>query len=144
MACSLGMLAILAAVALGVTAVVPATTVLANATVSASSSLVITTIPSSEVDLQWNIGSVTGTSPTLTWAIQPVDPSNTNTVITGATSATSAALNAAGTGQLVLTGLQSAAVKVSWTVTGTTPSFNNVYATLSIKNPLHTATGGAW
>jgi hypothetical protein len=118
-------------------AVVPTTAILANATVSSSGSLIVVAIPSSEVDLNWNIsGSVSGTLPTIQFKITPVDPVNTGTSLTGDTVVTSASLNAAGTGELVDIPLKSSAVKVSWTVGGTLPSFGGVYLTLAIKNPL--------
>jgi hypothetical protein len=107
--------------------------VLTNSNVIASGSAVYTGLGHKEVNLVINVtGSVTGTTPTLTFSISEVDPQNTSTVI-GAT-VTGAAITATGTQTLKLPDTTTGAVKVIWTIGGTaTPTFNGTYVTLSVK-----------
>jgi hypothetical protein len=121
-----------------VAAQVPATAIIKGTALSSSGSLVVVQIPSSEVDLQWNLGTVTG-SPSLAFTIQPVDPLNTGTSV-GSSCASVSGLGAAGTGEITCFPLQSSAVAVQWSISG--GSFASAYVTLSIKNPLVTTTGG--
>ena len=107
--------------------------ILTNSNVTTSGSAVFTNIGNKEVNLIINVtGSVTGTTPTLTFSINEVDPQNTNTII--GTSVTGTAIVAAGTQTLKLADTITGAVKIIWTIGGTSsPTFNGTYATLSIK-----------
>jgi hypothetical protein len=73
----------------------------------------------------------TGTTPTITFTIQEVDPGNNTTVF--GNSASTTAINGTGVFTAVLTTTHSSAVRVSWTVTGTTPSFTGMYVTITTK-----------
>lgn len=85
-----------------------------------------------EVTLFWNItGSVTGTTPTITFTMTEVDPGNEST--TNGQTISSAVVNATGAGQITLSLINSPTVLVSWTVTGTTPVFNGTYLTAVSK-----------
>ncbi len=106
--------------------------VLANATVTASSSVLVTSYGGKEVVLFINVsGSVTGTTPTLTFTIQEVDPGDELTTL--GVSTTGAVITATGTQILTLPVSRSSFFKISWVVTGSSPVFNNVYATLVNK-----------
>ena len=101
----------------------------ANATVTVSGSTVVTGYGVAEVSLFINVkASPTGTSPTLQYTIQEVDPGDGTTVI-GAT-ATSTVINAIGIQRITLEAAFGGSLKVSWTVGGSSPSFTQVYATL--------------
>jgi hypothetical protein len=85
-----------------------------------------------QVNLIVNIsGSVTGTTPVITYTIQEVDPGNNTTTM--GNSASTVAISAAGVYTASLTTTTSGIVKVSWVVTGTTPSFGGVYSTVVSK-----------
>jgi hypothetical protein len=105
---------------------------LSNQTVIASGST--TFLPDSDqVILFWNIqGPITGSSPTLQFSMSEVDPSNLTTVvgqvIYGRTVTTSIA------DQLQLTLRNSAALLISWTVTGSSPSFGGVNLSIASSN----------
>lgn len=104
-------------------------TCLANSVVIASGNVVLQGFASRELSLYIVIGSVSGTAvPSITFTVQEVDPGDLTTPI-GA-SASGAAIIAAGTQRVALAGVRSPAVKVSWVVTGTTPSFGGVFATV--------------
>jgi len=104
-------------------------TVHSNATVTASSSTVLDGYGATEVTLYINVkASPTGTTPTLQYVIQEVDPGD-GTTVTGAT-ATSTSINAIGIQKISLPSTFGGAIKVSWTVGGGSPSFTQVYATL--------------
>jgi hypothetical protein len=103
-----------------------------NATVTTSSSVVVTGIAGRQVDLIVNVKAApTGTTPTLTFSLQAVDPQDSTTVIGSAV--TGATISGITSQVLNLPGVESSAVKISWTVTGTTPSFTQVYSTLRAK-----------
>jgi hypothetical protein len=105
----------------------------ANSTVTASGSSIVTGYGSSEVTLFVNVKAApTGTTPTLTYTLQEVDPGDTTTVI--GTTVSSTTISALGIQKVTLPCLFGGAIKVSWTVTGTTPSFTQVYATLINKS----------
>src|ERR1700677_1285362 len=103
----------------------PAVPVLYNSTVTASGSLPVIGLISGEVDLIINVsGSVSGTLPTLTFTVAGSDPQAPATIITGDTSASSAALNATGTAVVTVTPLRSSAINITWTIGGSaTPTF---------------------
>lgn len=105
-----------------------------NAIVIASGSTIFNGYGNKEVSLFINIKNApTGTTPTITYTIQEVDPGDLVTVV--GTSTTGSAITAIGTQILTLSVTKSGVINVSWTVTGTTPSFTGVYATLVTKLP---------
>jgi hypothetical protein len=107
---------------------------LANQTVIANGSAVINDLGHKEVSIVVNVkGPVTGTLPTLQFTLQEVDPGDLTTAL--GTSATGAQLTGVGTQIVTLPVTLGGAVKVSWVVGGTTPSFGGVYATLVNKGP---------
>ena len=113
-----------------------------NATITASGSAVYSGFGSKEVNYIINIkNSPTGTTPTITFTIQEVDPVD-QTTVTGSL-ATSGSLNSIGTSTLILTNCITGTVKITWTVTGTTPSFTGVNTTLLQKNAGGTVTANA-
>lgn len=105
----------------------------ANATITSSYSRIIDSYGSREISLFINIkNSPTGTTPTITYTLQEVDPGDYTTTV--GTTVTGAALNAIGTQILTLPVTKSGVVKISWTIAGTnTPSFTGVYATVTTK-----------
>ena len=103
-----------------------------NTTITASGSAVFHGEPSQDVTLFWRIaGPVTGTTPTIAFTVTEVDPSD-ETTQSGSTT-TSPTITATGNGSLSLRAISSPTVKVSWAVTGTTPSFGGVFLTISSK-----------
>jgi len=104
-----------------------------NSTITVSgSSILDDTWGAKEVSLFINIKAApTGTTPTITYTVQEVDPGDNTTVL--GTSVTGTALTAIGTQILTLPITKSGIVKVSWVVTGTTPSFTQVFSTLTSK-----------
>jgi hypothetical protein len=107
--------------------------VLSNATVTTSgSSATFTGFGASQIVLVINVsGTVSGTSPSVTFTLQEVDPGNQTTTI--GNSVTGGAITVAGTQILTLPVMKASCVQVTWTVSGTTPSFDGVYATLVNK-----------
>lgn len=102
-----------------------------NATITTSGSATVSYLGEKEIDLVINIKNApTGTTPSITYSLQDVDPVDLTTAI--GTAITGAALTAAGT-QIITANNRSSAVKISWTVTGTTPSFTGVNVTLVSK-----------
>lgn len=109
-------------------------TVHTNATVTTNGSNIYTGFGNKQLTLIVNIkNSPTGTTPTLTYTLQEVDPGDGSTVLDGSVS--TAALNAIGTTIISLPATMGGSVKVSWTITGAGASFTGVYATLSAKHP---------
>jgi len=105
-----------------------------NATVTTNGSAIFSAYGNKEISLFINIKNApTGTTPTITYTIQEVDPGDLVTVV--GTSTTGSAITAIGTQILTLSVTKSGVIQVSWTVTGTTPSFTGVYATLVTKLP---------
>lgn len=120
--------------ALGVTQTSSNFSVQSNATVTTSGSTIVTGnyFGSQEIALIVNVTvAPTGTTPSITYTIQEVDPGNGTTVY-GSTASTSA-ITGTGVFTAVLNITTSSAVKVSWTISGTTPSFTGVYTTLTTK-----------
>jgi hypothetical protein len=106
----------------------------ANATITASGNLILSPdFAGSSVNLVINIkNSPTGTTPTITFTIQEVDPGDSTTVF--GTSASTPALNAVGVTVVIMpSALNGGNLKVSWTVGGSGPSFTGVYVTLVQK-----------
>jgi hypothetical protein len=104
-----------------------------NATVTTSgASTLFQGYSSQEVSLIVNVKAApTGTSPTLTYTISEVDPGDLTTVI-GATES-GASITGATTQIITIPVTRTGCLLVTWTVTGTTPSFTQVYATLVDK-----------
>lgn len=113
-----------------------------NSTITASGSFVVSGIGSKELTLVVNVtASPTGTTPTLTYTLQEVDPGNLTSVF-GSTVSTSA-INAIGVFTISLGATVGGAVKVSWVIGGTSsPTFTGVYATTSSKVGTATSTAG--
>jgi len=105
-----------------------------NATVTTSGSRIINTtfFGSQQVNLVINIKNApTGTNPTIVYTIQEIDPGDNAT--TFGNSSTSQSITAAGVYTASLSTTTSSSVELSWTVTGTTPSFTGVYSTVICK-----------
>lgn len=119
-----------------------------NSTVIASGSQVIVGFGIKEVTLVINVTATpTGTSPTLTYTIQEVDPGNTTTVfgpVVTSTTITNTSIQ-----HITLPNTTGGALLVSWTITGTgSPTFTGVWATVTAKADgtalLYDATGTAF
>ncbi len=107
-------------------------TVQSNATVTTSGSSIFTGFGVREITLVINIKNApTGTGPSITYSLQEIDPGDGLTAV--GTSVTGTAITTAATQILSLPLTLTGAVKVTWTVTGITPSFTGVYATLVTK-----------
>lgn len=107
-------------------------TVQGGTAVSSSGSSVFIGFGVKEITLFVNITvSPTGTAPTIQYTLQELDPGNETTAV--GSSVSTAVLTAISTGVVRIRTTSSGAVKVSWTVTGTTPNFPTVYATLTTK-----------
>lgn len=107
--------------------------VLTNATVTSSGSAVLTGYGFQQISLVVNVkASPTGTTPTITFTIQEVDPGDKTT--TFGNSASTQAINAIGVFSAIINTTTSGSVKVSWTVTGASASFTQLYATVVAKS----------
>lgn len=106
----------------------------ANATVSSSGSNVFTGFGATEINLFINVkANPTGSSPTLQYTIQEVDPGDGTTVIGSSVSST--VINAIGIQKISLPMTFGGSIKVSWVIGGSSsPTFTQVYATLTAKN----------
>ena len=103
-----------------------------NATVTVSGATIFTGYGASEVSLFINVKAApTGTLPTLQYTIQEVDPGDGLTVIGPTVSST--VISAIGIERITMESAFGGSIKVSWVVTGTLPSFTQVYATLVAK-----------
>lgn len=112
-----------------------------NATVTTSGSTTITKgfYGVQQINLIVNVKNApTGTTPTITYTIQEIDPGDGATTMGNSSSTQS--ITAAGVYTASLTTSSSGAIKVSWTVTGTSPSFTGVYATVVSKSTPATQT----
>jgi len=110
-----------------------------NATITSSGSTIITNayFGTQEIDLVVNVTQTpTGTSPTLVFTIQEVDPGDGTTVYGNSASTTT--INGGNTPGVFIAKLSltsSSAVKVSWTIGGTSgPTFTGVYVTITTKS----------
>src|SRR5208282_6336992 len=101
--------------------------VLSNATVTSSgSSMVAMDFGHKETSLLINLTiAPTGTSPTITFTLEEIDPGNAVTVL--GTTVTGVPLNSATTQILTLPVTYGGNVQITWTVTGSSPSFTGVY-----------------
>ena len=108
-------------------------TVQNNATVTASGSTIVSGFGVRDIILVVNIKAApTGGSPSITYSMQEIDPGDNATPV--GSMVTGEAITTGPTTQilqlpLTLTGV----VEVSWTVTGASPSFTEVYATVVTK-----------
>ena len=107
--------------------------VMVNATVTSSGLSNLVDVGDMAVYLFINVKNApTGTSPTLTFTMQEVDPGDKTTAVR--TSVTGVAIKAIGTQVLMLPTTTSGVVQVSWTIGGTgTPTFTGVYVTALAK-----------
>jgi len=100
-----------------------------DATLTANGSTVLSGFGAGSVTLVINVtDSPTGTTPTLQYTLQEVDPGDDTTLF--GSSASSTVINAIGIETVTLSGIKGGSVKVSWVLTGGTPSFTGVYTTL--------------
>lgn len=105
----------------------------ANATVTTSGSAVVVGYGATEVTLFINVKAApTGTTPTLQYTIQEVDPGDGTTVI--GSSVSSSVISGVGIQKISLISTFGGSIKVSWAVTGTAPSFTQVFATMVGKD----------
>jgi hypothetical protein len=106
------------------------TSVQSNVTVTAGSNVTVLGYGNCQAVLVINVtGTVSGTNPTLTYTLQEVDPGNGTTLL--GNTIVGPVINAAGTYTVALSIQNSGYVNIAWAVTGTTPSFGGVYATLT-------------
>lgn len=130
--------------ALGVAQMSDTFVVQSNATVTTSGSALVTANYFGTQEIALIVNSTvtpTGTTPTLTYTIQEVDPGNGTTVYgNSATTTTITTGNSPGVFTAVLNISTSTMIKVSWTITGTTPSFTGIYATIVTKTTPSTQT----
>lgn len=102
-----------------------------NVTLTTTGSATVSGVLGKELVLTINVsGAVTGTTPTLTYSIQDTCPSDLTTTVGQAI--TGAAITATGT-QIIVALCRTGAVKVTWTITGTTPSFAATRTTLAVR-----------
>ena len=100
-------------------------------TITATGSTTITNLGIKDLSLLINIKiSPTGTLPSIIFSVQDIDPIDLTTVMGVAVSG--AAMTATGVQEITYTAVSSA-VKVTWTVTGTSPSFTGVNVSLAQK-----------
>lgn len=133
--------------ALGMTEMSNDFVVQSNATVTTSGSVLVTASYFGTQQVALIVNSTvtpTGTTPTLTYTIQEVDPGNGTTLFgNSATTTTINTGNSPGVFTAVLNSTTSPMIKVTWTITGATASFTGVYATIVTKStPLTQAVSG--
>lgn len=105
-----------------------------NATVTTSGSQIITTndFGAQQINLIVNVTNApTGTTPTIIYSLQEVDPGNGTTLY--GTSSSTILISATGVYTTSIYVNTSNAVKITWTIAGTTPSFTGVYSTVTSK-----------
>ena len=106
--------------------------VLTNATVTSNGSTVITGYGFQQVALVINVKAApTGTSPTITFTIQEVDPGDKTT--TFGNSATTGSITGIGVTKAVINTTTSGSLQISWTISGAGASFTQLYATVVAK-----------
>jgi hypothetical protein len=115
-----------------------------NSTITASGSQVFSGFGTKEISIVVNVtASPTGTSPTLTFTLQEVDPGDLTTVF--GTVASTGTINAIGIYTASLVATTGGSVLLSWTIGGTSgPTFTGVYSTVTAKLGINsTVTGSA-
>jgi len=101
-----------------------------NATITSSGSSVLTWVGYAEWYLVINLKNApTGTSPTIQFKIEQVDPIDQTTVLTGVRVFTGTLMNTSGVDVIEVPELISDTVKISWTVTGAGASWTGVNVT---------------
>lgn len=112
--------------------------ILTDATVTASSNQVVNCAGDAVVTLFINVtASPTGTTPTLLFSIEEIDPSDRTTVLS---QSVGTSINAAGTQRVTLGFSGSPVVQVSWAIGGGSPSFTGVNAYLVTNDASMTGT----
>jgi hypothetical protein len=102
-------------------------TIHSAATLTTSGSQVLTWVGHAEWYLIINLKNApTGSSPTIQFKIEQLDPIDQTTVITGERVFTGALKTSAGTDVIEVPELISDTVKISWTITGSSPSWTGV------------------
>lgn len=118
--------------------------VLSDATITNPGSDIFTTqlFGTQEISIIVNATvQATGTTPSLTFTIQEVDPGNGTTTYGNSASTTALTnVNTPGVFTATLNVTTSSAVKVSWAISGTTPVFAGVYVTMVTKTTPSTQT----
>lgn len=122
-----------------ITAQNPATAVLYNATITTDGGQAVVGFVGGEADLLINVGGLDGGS--ITFSLADADPQNPTTSVTGGTSATTAAIIAAGTSVLTGVPVHSSALNISWTITPPVTA-SSVFVTLAQKQPSPEDPGG--
>lgn len=103
-----------------------------NQTLVSSGQTLIDVEPGHETTLFWNIlNAPTGTSPTIQFILQEVDPNDNTTAIGISTS--SSIINTTGVGQIVLRQGTSPTLLLKWVLTGTSPSFTGVSLSVAVR-----------
>ena len=106
--------------------------VLTNATVTSNGSTILTGYGFQQVALVINVKAApTGTSPTITFTIQEVDPGDKTT--TFGNSATTGSITGTGVTKAVINTTTSGSLQISWTISGASASFTQLYATVVAK-----------
>lgn len=120
-----------------------AKTFINHETVVASGSAVFRASPGHEIIAFWNIvGPVTGGGATIVFTLAEVDPTDETTV--SGHMIVSGPVTASGVGRIILPFAVSPTLKVSWTVTGSSPSFGDTSLVVSSKvsSPVQTGSLG--
>jgi len=113
--------------------------VLTNATVTSNGSTVLTGYGFQQIALVVNVKAApTGTTPTIVFTIQEVDPGDK--ITTFGNSATTTSINATGVFTATINTTTSGSVKISWTISGASASFTQLYATVVAKSTPSTQT----
>lgn len=104
-----------------------------SATLTTTGSQVVTGLENSEINVIVNVtGTVSGTTPVLVVSVQDVCPVNGTTVLGNAI--TGANITATNTQQLLTHTSKSGSILVTWTITGTTPSFGGTNISANCKD----------
>lgn len=104
-----------------------------NQTITSSGSYLYNVDTSRETILFWNItGTITGTSPTIQFTLQEVDPSDQISSV-GKT-INSSVITATGVGNIILSMGISPLLLVTWTVGGTSPSFSGANLVITSRD----------
>jgi hypothetical protein len=106
--------------------------VITGQTITVSGSVLVGIESGHETVLFWNIQNApTGTSPTIQFTLQEVDPNDGVTSI--GNTVTGPVVSSQGVGQIVLRQTLSTVLLLKWTVTGSSPSFTGVNLTVSSR-----------
>jgi epidermal growth factor receptor substrate 15 len=100
--------------------------------ITTSGSQVVSGFGTKEISVIVNVAATpTGTTPTLQFTLQEVDPGDLATVF--GSPVTTSVINSTGVYTAILRATTGGTVKVSWAVTGTNPAFSSVYSTVTSK-----------